>query len=301
MINLTSIIRQLKSSLSSASPVSLDIWLYSLVFSLGFTYVFLTWILDVAPPSSEFTEYNSSRLNRLNEGNTTDTIKIIMLGDSRLRYATYTDREMEEILTVNLGVPVKVTRIVNNWAVFHDFSQLTTLLLSISPDLIIIQANLLSKGRADIANKFISREYLFWRYFKSNSWNPGDLDQVALQHEMRCLVLNTNETVEERRQRGARWLHFKEGSLSQNEISEFLENTTARNIPVLFISIPITTAGKEGLPAPVHPPEKTIEEIAEPIDDLNFCDIVHMNENGRAIYSNWLSTLITQKLKPNSP
>lgn len=301
MINLTSIIRQLKASIPGASPVPLDIWLYSLVFSLGFTYIFLTWVLGVAPPSSDFTEYNSTRLNKLIEGSTTDTVKIIMLGDSRLRYATYADQEMEEALTVKIGAPVKVTRIVNNRAVFHDFSQLTTLLLSTSPDLIIIQATLLSKGRADIANKFISREYIFWRYFKSNSWNPGDLNQFALQYEMRCLVLDTNETVEERRQRRSRWVHFKDGSLSQKEIFQFLENTTARRIPVLFISIPITTTGKEGLPAPVKHPAEFIWEIPEPINDSNFCDIVHMNENGRAIYSKWLGALITQKLKTNIP
>ena len=297
MHKLTLFFRQLKTSMRNVLPVPLDVWLYSLAFGLGFTYIFFTWVLSVAPPSADFTEFNSKRLKKLNDENISNELKIVMLGDSRLRYATFADKEMEESLTLRLGVPVKVTRIVNNWAVFHDFSRLTISIFSASPDLIVIQGNLLSKGRAEVANKFIAREYLFWRYFKTNSWNPGGLDQSTLQHEMRCTALNIGETVEERKKRTFKWIHFNEGSLSQNEINRFLTSTTARRIPVLFISIPITTVAKEGLPFPSKLPLETVWEIPEPIVDSYFCDIVHMNKKGRTIYSKWLTTIITQKLK----
>jgi hypothetical protein len=292
--------QQLRTSTRNASPVPLDVWLYSLIFSLGLIYIFITWVLTIAPPSADFTEYNSKRLSKLNDLDVKNVIKVVMLGDSRLRYATFADKEMEELLTVDLGAPVKVIRIVNNWAVFHDFSGLTASIFAASPDLIVIQANLPSKGRAHIANKSISREYLFWRYFKTNSWNPGDLNQFTLQHEMSCSVLNIDEAVEERKKRAFRWFHFNQGSVSQKEITQFLANTTARRIPILFISIPITTVGKKGLPSPPKNPVETVSEIPEMIIDSNYCDIVHMNDKGRAVYSKWLATLIRHKLKANT-
>jgi len=300
MHKLTLFFRQLKTSMHNVLPVPLDVWVYSLVFSISFMYIFYTWILTVAPPSADFTEFNSKRLKKLNDENISNVIKIVILGDSRLRYATFADKEMEEFLTLKLNVPVKVTRIINNWAVFHDFSRLTTPIFSASPDLIVIQENLLSKGRTEIVNKFIARDYLFWRYFKTNSWNPGGLNQFILQHEMRCTALNISETVEERKKRAFKWFHFNEGSLSQKEITRFLTSATARHIPVLFISIPITTVAKKGLPSPPKYPPETVWEIPEPIIDSNFCDIVHMNRNGRTIYSKWLATLITHELKLNT-
>jgi len=117
---------------------------------------------------------------------------------------------------------------------------------------------------------------------------------------MRCSVLDINETVEERRKRAFRWFHFNQGSLSQNEIMRFLADTTAARIPVLFISIPITRAGKEGLPSPPDESVKTIWKIPKPIADSSYCDFVHMNEKGREIYSNWLATLISREIKSRS-
>lgn len=276
-------------------PVPLVVWGYAALISLFVLYIFYYKLLTVAPPSNAFFEFNAVRIEMINKQDP-GLINVIMLGDSKLKYAVFDDNEVSEKLSFKLGKPVAATRIVNNWAVFHDFSLLIEPILKSRPDLIVIQETLLSKSRTGPAHKLLSREYLFWRYFGSGVWNPGDLNQYELQYQSSCAVLDKNETVEERKTRAFKWFRYSYQGESQKELQQFLDTAKTQGIGVVFVSLPISKTGVQGLPSPLKFKKKTVLRYPDQLPDSFFCDIVHLNKEGRTLYQNWLVDNLSQKL-----
>ena len=245
-------------------------------------------------PSQTFAEYNSARFSEL----TTKETRVILLGDSRMRYAIHSEPKIAPMLEKRLNRPVNILRIVNNWAVFDDFSPLIKDIVEFSPDLIVLQKELYTKTRSPYAVKVMAHKYWLWKIFGNGLWNPGNLDQSALQNEMRCLVLNKHETVEGRKKRAYKWFNFSASGRSQESLKRFLKQANDKRIPYVFLSIPITTRAKESLP---NADIDTVPSAIAPnfiIQDHNFCDLVHMNTVGREQYSKWLVNNLANLLKP---
>jgi len=290
------VISKFDKLLSDSKPLPLRYWLYILIVSLGFGYVLYAFLLVSPPPSQAFFLYNSPRISEMADSKTSEGLNVIMLGDSRLRYSTYDDEEMGNALSPTAKQPVNVVRIVNNWAVFNDFSLLTSQILELKPELVVIQKELISKSRSDFATKILARKYWMWRLFGSGIWDPGQLNQKDLQHEMRCSALRGNETVEQRKQRVFKWYDFEGKGVSKTNLERFLEQAISKNIPVVFVSIPITKRGSEGLPSAPEIPAYDVQSPTDPVLDSHYCDIVHMNPEGRKRYTHWLSEVIVSNL-----
>lgn len=282
---------------ANVEPLPLQLWLYITATSISLISLFYIFFLPTPPPPSEaFYQYNAPRLSALKQEKKK---KIIMLGDSRLRYATYSDNDMEILLSSKTNKDMSVVRLVNNWAVFNEFNQLIPLMLNTHPDLFVIQENVITKSRTYVITKILARQHLMWSHFGTGIWDPGNSNQYSIQNEMSCSATIQNETVDERRKRATSWFNYKRKSENNNNFNEFIKTTQLLNIPVIFISIPITSKGTLGLP---HPPKMTTAKVYSPassIPDEHFCDLVHMNDNGRVIFSNWLSEVIIKKLSGN--
>jgi hypothetical protein len=135
-----------------------------------------------------------------------------------------------------------------------------------------------------------------WRLFGSGIWDPSELDQESLQHEMSCSALRINETVEERKERAFKWFNFDGVGPSQIALTSFLAEATEKGIPVMFVSIPITKRGRDGLPVPIDDPSYQVLSPVVSFPDEQFCDVVHMNPVGRKRYAAWLSDKISSQL-----
>ena len=266
--------------------ISLTLFDWLCIGCLSLTIFLITYfVILVNPlPSQAFAEHNSARFSEPKPEET----RVILLGDSRMRYATYSESEISSILEKRLNRPVNVLRIVNNWAVFDDFSPLIRDMIEFSPDLVVLQKELYTKARSPYAVKVFARKYWLWKIFGNGLWDPGSLDQNALQNEMSCSVLNKRETVEGRKKRAYKWFNFSASGRSQESLKHLFKQANDKDIPYVFLSIPITSHAKAGLPSA---DTKAMPPVIAPnfiIDDQNFCDLVHMNPKGREQYSTWL-------------
>ena len=281
--------------------VPLVTWGYALATSLLILWLVGTIALNLKPPPSEpFYAYNAARLEALAEKTGRGDIGVVLLGDSRLRYGIPDDDSFAAALSTKLGRSVSVVRLVNNWAVMADFELLIDLIFAAEPKLVVFQEGLFAKERAAQAVLLIRRAYLIWRLFGSGPWNPGDLDQQELQTEQRCDVLMDID-VDERREMMAKWFHFDPAGENARLAAAFRAETLARGIAFLPLAIPITTAGEAGLPRFQRPADLKPLIVPTQIPDESFCDAVHMNPAGRAVFSSRLSTALADHLKDLKP
>ena len=275
-------------SMSSRS-VPIIVWVYAILFAVVVFSLFLL-VLEKKPipPSEAFHRYNAARLHALREAASGHRVRIVLLGDSRLRYSTHEDDLFAADVSRHLGKPVKSVRLVSNWAVFGDFEPLTTDILAAEPDLIVIQEEQLAKRRAQPISMLMAREYMRWRVAGVGPWNPGNLDQAALQHENRCGVLN-QENAYERLERVSRWVDGDPTGNTAKRVLQFMDRAQKRGIATVLLTIPITTIGEEVLPSFKYESDRQTLAMDQVIPDTAFCDVVHMNETGRTIYSKWLA------------
>ena len=114
-------------------------------------------------------------------------------------------------------------------------------------DLVLLQKELYIKTRSRHVVKVLALKYLIWKIFGNGVWDPRNLDQEALQNEMRCLVLLRLETVVERKNRSDRWFDFSALGRSLGDLKHFIKQANDYEIPYLYLSILVTSKAREGL------------------------------------------------------
>ncbi len=253
-------------------------------------------ILQPVPKSEAFFQHNADRVERFRNEIFAGATGVVLIGDSRLRYAVENDEALAWQLSESGNRPFSVLRLTNNWAVFDDFSPLIPRVLDASPSLVLIQEELLAKERARSALLLEGRSYLIWKLFGIGPWNLGSLDQHALQTEMRCEALYLEETVEARRKRVFRWISFDPEGQNAKFVADFLQRLEKQGTAVRHMRIPITSSGQEGLPGFSRPDSPDTLTFSQHFDDHHYCDIVHMNDKGRSAYSSWLVNKIVNIL-----
>lgn len=284
-------------------------WAWAVLFAVAISVVLVNKMLAETPRSEAFYQYNAERLKTLAEQTRAGSLGIVMLGDSRLKYATPGDAELADMLSDRLRRTVAVSRIVNNWAVFDDFAPLADLILAAQPDLVIVQEELLAKERGRSGQLLTGRAYLLWGLFGDGPWNPGDIDQVLLQEDARCSVL-AKEDVHTRKKRVGRWVSFDSNGVSATAARTFIDRTFYYDISLVLLRIPITAEAITVLPAARPHVVESKKLLAAAVAALGerssmpnqaFCDPVHMNPTGRASYTTWLVDQLQLLLAPDLP
>jgi len=253
-------------------------------------------MLQPVPKSEAFFQHNADRVEKFRNEILAGATGVVLIGDSRLRYAVENDETLAWQLSESGNRPFAVVRLTNNWAVFEDFSPLIPRVLDASPSLVLIQEELLAKERAPSAMLLEGRSYLIWKLFGIGPWNLGNLDQDALQSEMRCEALDLEETVEARRKRVFRWVSFDAEGQNAKFVDAFLQQLEKQGTAVRYMRIPITSSGQAGLPGFSRPGAPYTLTFPQHFGDHNYCDVVHMNDEGRRAYSSWLVNKIASIL-----
>ncbi|MBB5212114.1 hypothetical protein [Microbulbifer hydrolyticus] len=276
-----------------ARPLPLWVWgVCFLLLMIPAAYYFL-FVMGFTPPSKEFTEFNLNRL--VSDESSGEQLQVVMFGDSRLRYATLAEEDLGSKLSDELGRAVSVRRIVKDIAVFEDFSGLTETVLELRPDLVVIQEDLLSKERSTYSQWFFSRKYLESLFFGAFSDKKGR-DQEKQQVEMSCDALSINETVEQRRAHFLKWARFGDEAQFAPGVAGFLKQAAAKGIVIRGISIPISPRGMASVPPPNELPLVEVGNTSQEFMNNEYCDVVHMNESGREVYSKWLVTFLASEI-----
>ena len=274
-------------------------WAYALVFALLLSWRLFDHLISDTPPSQSYHRFDAERLTALGKAVAQGAVGIVLLGDSRLRYATWHDEPLAAAIAERLGRPVHLVRLVHDWGVFGDFAPLAPLLLDARPALVVIQDELFAKERETPGRLLLGRTYLLWQLFGRGPWNPDGRDPATYQDEQRCEVLAQIDA-QARKERVFLWVGFDPAGANARAADAFADavETVGGNVAVL--SIPITSEGSAILPGFERPADARTLPAPPAIADNAFCDVVHMNEQGRDRFSRWLIDAVAARLAPEA-
>lgn len=276
-------------------------WALTAVFAAaGLVTLVLVGSQPITPPPEAFLEFNGPRVDAFSTKSRDDGYRVLLLGNSRLKYATWPQSELDA-LTADAS-DIDVLRLVNDWATFSDFEPLLDEIFEHAPDLVVIQLELMSQERSSTANVRFLRLYLKWLLFGSTneSWNPGYLDQAGIQYDTTCAgITPTPAAVEQRLSRTGEWLTHDPQGHSALAARRFVETLRRRGVQVAFLSIPRTSEMEAARPegaltaGSLSDAERAaIWRYPHQIPAESFCDTIHLNENGRQPFSEWLERRI---------
>jgi hypothetical protein len=280
-------------------------WLWAVAFAALAVALFLYAAGKVDIPESQaFLEFNQQRADDFAAPPQGDELRVVMLGNSRLKYATLHDAQLAD-LAADLGYGrMRFLRLVNNWAVFGDFAPLADAIVAARPHVIVMQLELLAEERAERARVLLLREYVEWLMFGRGPWNPGDVDQRELQYGTPCAMVAA-ETLEERQRRVRRWLLVRPDGPSSRLARAFIAQVAAQGTAVMLLTLPRTSTMESAARSAsdemraaaerlilLHP-EVGLVAPAGPADPL-YCDLVHMAEPARGAFSAELLRALTR-------
>jgi len=280
---------------SGGNSLPRGVWPLTLVFTLGLISLLFEHLVADTPRSGAFDMYNAPRLDRLAANMETGATGIVLIGDSRLRYAVAAEKDFSKLLSDRLGVPVSVVRMTNNWAIWDDFSGLAPRILEIGPQLVVLQEDLFAKERETQSRLFLGRAYLIWQLTGHGPWNPGNLDQNSMQLEMRCEVL-ADEDVAARKKRVFRWVRIDPSGPNSRALNAFVAQAEAAGIGIAVLPVPITTSG-DALPKHDRPPDHRTLDLSVEVPDEAYCDVVHMNAEGRGMFTEALAGPLIERIR----
>ncbi|WP_066966270.1 hypothetical protein [Microbulbifer sp. Q7] len=272
----------------------LSVWCLCVFFMILPVWTFYLKVWVVNPSDREFAEYNLQRISSVIDQPSLEKLFVVMIGDSRLRYSTVSEEELSSHLANELGRPVSILRIVKDVAVFGNFTVLSEKILQLQPDLVVIQEDLFTKRRSIYGHWFFSRKYIKSKYF--SAFLGRQADQAKQQTEVSCDALSTNETVEQRTRHFLKWARYgKDGDIAPGLV-EFLKKAALQGVNVRGVSIPISPRGQGLVPRANSTLAVRVGSTSREFVNGQYCDVVHMNQSGRKLYSEWLVTFLASEI-----
>ena len=283
-------------------------WAVSIVALLGVALSLVS--LWAAPPRSQaFVEFNRSRIALFANGAAPAADGVLMLGNSRLKYATFAAEEMERLAADSGAAPVRVLSLFNNGAVFDDFQPLVDGLFETQPHVIVFQVDLLGLEpfEPDFAwSAKIFLRYLRWSLVGSGPWEGYLGAPEPAQFERPCEIDQSKERL---KRRLAFRPNIDPNGPNARMAVEFLRRAADRGIDVVLVSLqrsPRLEAEKPPVPRSLEGLVGTLTSASERIHlwqypgemaGANYCDFHHMNPQGRELYSKWLTSRLSELLR----
>ncbi len=291
----------------------IESWFWAIVFLAAFIlFAFLKFDPSITP-TDEFIEFNSARLDEF--ASKPMQYKVVLLGDSRLKYATLRDEELER-LAENRNADIAFLRIVHNQAQFADFEPILDLIFAARPTLIVLQDSLLTRDRDDDVDLRTLQKLIVWALVDGDgTWNPHGINQADLQFGTHCLGSATagmrdnmsDETmlafVREVRDRGTRDPNGPNARTARN----FITSARHQGSQVVTLRLPSTDAYREiiasafpiySLAAEMTGSDPAVWEYPGQLDTDDFCDLMHLDRDGRTKVSHWLTARAISASQP---
>ena len=236
-------------------------------------------------------------------------MRVVTLGNSRLRYATFRDAAMAKLARRKGAGDMAFLRLVNHWAVFEDFQAVADELLAADPDIIVLQLELLGIEPSDRRRRVVLGNYLAWQLFGIRAWNPFYFNQRAAQFQLVCPNVHSDLDYRGRLRERRAWMSEREFGRSAALARDFVLQAAARGVRVLLVTVPKTARMEAALPSDrdslleaATALERNHDNIIllrypREIPDGRYCDFEHLNAAGRALYSEWLIEQVAGSLR----
>lgn len=272
-------------------------WLLTMLLFAGLAAGFRWCANSFEPPPSEaFVSYNLERLTRFRDDTRDDKPKIVLLGNSTLRYATELDHD-------GWGFPesdsARVFRLCNNWARFIDIAPLADEILSLRPNVIVIQPELLGRTQLRGVRPPVEelQTYVSWRLFGLGEWDPMNQDQAEVQFDQGNYNDQSDRRFAERVKKITEWQGIDLDSESARAGRSFLRMAKTQGCRVVLLWSPTTERVRPLIDEVRQQLQPIVEEYADAgsnlleyphqLENTDFTDFVHMNQSGRTKFMNW--------------
>lgn len=267
-----------------------------------------------------FEEYNGKRLQALADIPDDGSLRVVILGDSRVKYGVGLGIDPAEVVTAPDGARIRALRISENWGVFQRFALLADDIFAARPDIIITQPEMLVRDWKRISALKYMRDQMAHNYFmvetdiltevdpdeaRAAEHMVGDrLDSTgpeAMQFRTPCLNFFKEDSFEARMDgQYNRLLGFFTDGPSARTAQAFIDAARSQGIAVVLLNTPHTEIyykyiDKTFRPAVSAALDATVKKpgvfyIDPPHDWGNeyYCDPKHLNKKGRAELTEWL-------------
>ena len=292
------------------SHVHMESWFWAIVFVSSFIVAAFPTINTIVTPADEFVVFNNTRLEQF--AGHPARHKVVLLGDSRLKYASLPGEDLAS-LAARSEADAAFLRIVQNQAEFSDFEPFLENILRAQPDLVVLQGSLLARHRHNNVDLRSLQKLIAWALFDGDgTWNPDGVDQRELQFGTPCSGgtalpisgdLSDQEleaAVREVKGRGTR----DTGGPNAVAAQAFIAAAKQQDTNVVILNLPATPSYFRIVAEafPDHAAE-SIErgaatwEYPGRFPMHNFCDLIHLDANARAIFSEWFTSLAVRELE----
>ncbi len=264
--------------------------------------------MSAAPPSAGFVSFNQGRISETVSLPSASATRIVLIGNSRLKYATGSQSDLARLLSTRHGIDVTVVRVVNNLAVFEDFEPLTQEILALRPKIIVLQDDLARTERSLKAEAFYLRGYIKWLLFGTAEWDPWEIDHREVQEDLKCGRGPNSRNIVKELGRTEQWIRPSLTGESAEQLEKFLEQLAQHGLDAVFVSVPVSPLYATHVASKREPnggfSEERIRELGAELlkpsialTDEHFCDLKHLNKSGRQIYLEWLSEELARRLQ----
>lgn len=262
----------------------------------------LIWAAIGPLPSRDFIEFNRARIVEFGaqpymKGSAT----VLMIGSSVLKYATRTEADFAEAVSLATGRQVRVLRVVSNGGSFSNLVPLLGDFQSLHPDVLVMQRDQLVYERPRNGAFAVSVE-------RAREWlgivNEQNLEKPTLQAEIqfeypcwkRAVVAKRN--VDEHIQNRDQWVDIRPDGPSASAARELVQSVLGQGGFVALVDLPrrpdYDAMARPDRDAAID--ELELERIWPRINlwdhgamaiDM-YCDVSHVTREGQAIFSSWL-------------
>lgn len=243
-------------------------------------------------------------------------ISVVLIGNSRLRYAWRLGDTPDNPLTLPDGRTMRSVKISQDNGIFMQFVPLESALLEAAPDILVIQRALFYRQPDNPGRLSKIRKLPYIMAFKSAMWgDTGDKEWEHQQYDRVCAENYSRRGFETRIRR-----HFlsgppEDGGEPARKTRAFIQNMLDAGIRVVILRIPpnISAAEKLGVNPikleNIHmdeiPPRDALVPTAmadqlewiafeERGDIRDFCDTVHMRKDTSAEFATWFKDEIAR-------
>ena len=291
-----------------APAAPLSAWIGALfITALAFLAAWAIAVEVGAPPATPFVEFNQARVNALRSQNQTqDTVTVVMLGSSALKYATRQESAFADAISSKIKRPVHVLRIASNWGTFTDYVPLAHDLAALRPDLVVLEQQLLTTDRPRMRSFLLWIERARLELGVDSTLERNAADEARVQFEYPCWERGFGRRLEDHMRELHEWVALRPDGPAAAAAGQFVEDLLAAGAEVALVDIPrrsdydvearqlrdATTSGAQFVAL------RNRVQLWEhgPLDADLYCDLTHVTPAGQAVISNWLESQVAGAL-----
>jgi hypothetical protein len=259
--------------------------------------------------------FNADIIREFNEVRKDTDYSVIMLGNSRLRYAVSYGLDPNEIVKLPNGKTVAVLKFATNAARFDIYdADVSYRVLKSEPDLIIVQDSVISNAPSEFKSMIVYSKTVLEFFVKSirgiSQYDEWLRDRKDVWKDAQCFKKFTKEGLDIQLQFNAdRDRHsIDEENPGYKAAMDFFMQSRLSGQKIAVLRIPPNLEVLNKMDVPVHKTDfyglekmPSLEEllgderegvawINDPpeFSEKQYCDYVHLNSKGREVFGDWL-------------